>query len=284
MERHEGRNGPNEEGLLRIGLFSRLTAISVRMLRHYQEQGVLEPAATDPFTGHRFYAPAQLTDAHWIVRLRDAGLPVSEIGQVMANRDDPEQLHAIMSAHRDRLDGERAKLDGMDAALARMSTYLQESTMDINVRRVHMPAMTVASLRRVLPAYNDEGQLWQEIGPLMAQSGAIPFSDEDGLGGATFHDPEYRETDVDVEAWLKVTAPFEAVSPLECREVPAQDVVMATLRGSYEGMPEVTAAAGAYIAAHDLQTGPMFNIYRVSPMQNPDPASWVTDVCFPIID
>ncbi|MDR0594315.1 MAG: MerR family DNA-binding transcriptional regulator [Bifidobacteriaceae bacterium] len=42
------------EGLPRIGLFSRLTAISVRMLRHYQEQGVLEPAEVDPFTGYRF--------------------------------------------------------------------------------------------------------------------------------------------------------------------------------------------------------------------------------------
>lgn len=47
-------------------------------------------------------------------------------------------------------------------------------------------------------------------------------------------------------------------------------------------MPEVTAALGAYIAAHDLSTGPMLNIYRVSPAQNPDPAAWVTEVCFPV--
>ncbi len=274
---HDGK------GVLRIGLFSRLTAISVRMLRYYQEQHVLEPCAIDPFTGHRFYAPSQLTQAHWIVRLRDAGLPVSEIGEIMANRGDPERLRAIMSAHGERLSAQRSRLEAMSAAFDRMNAYLQESTMDINVRQIRMPAMTVAALRRVLPSYGDEGQLWQEIGPLMEASGVqLPGHDE-GIGGATFLDPEYRESDVDVEVWLQVAAPFTPVAPLGCHQVPARDVVVATLLGSYDGMPEVTAALGAHIAAHDLRTGPMFNIYRVSPAQNLDPASWVTDVCFPIL-
>ncbi|MDR0365566.1 MAG: MerR family transcriptional regulator [Bifidobacteriaceae bacterium] len=270
------------EGLLRIGLFSRLTAISVRMLRYYQEQGVLEPAAIDPFTGHRFYSPAQLMDAHWITRLRDAGLPVTEIGEVMANRGEPERLHAIMSTHGERLSDERARLDSMNAAFERISTYLQESTMDINVHQRHMPAMTVAALRRILPSYNAEGELWQEIGPLMGQSGAPMPSDGSGIGGATFLDPDYRESDVDVEVWMQVTEPFTPVAPLECREIPGREIVVATLLGGYEGMPEVAGAIGAHIAGHGLQTGPMFNIYRVGPAQDPNPAAWVTDVCFPI--
>lgn len=174
------------EGLLRIGLFSRLTAISIRMLRHYQEQRVLEPA------------------------------------------------------------------------------------------------MTVAALRRVLPSYEDEGTLWQEIGPLMERSGTHMSGHDEGIGGATFHDPEYRETDVDIEVWLQVKAPFTLVAPLECREIPAREVVVARLQGSYDGMSEVTAALGTYIAARTLSAGPMFNIYWVGPVQNPDPSAWVTDVCFPI--
>lgn len=271
------------EGLLRIGLFSRLTAISVRMLRYYQEQHVLEPFVIDPFTGHRFYAPAQLMDAHWIVRLRDAGLPVGEIGEIMAHRGDPARLRAIMSIHGERLSGERSRLDQMSAAFDRMNAYLQESTMDINVRQIRMPAMTVAALRRVLPSYNDEGELWQEIGPLMEQSGARMPDHDEGVGGATFLDPEYRESDVDVEVWLRVAGPFAPVAPLECHEVPAREVVVATLLGGYDGMSEVSAAVGAHIAAHDLRTGPMFNIYRVGPAQDPDPAAWVTEVCFPVV-
>jgi len=274
----------HDERLLRIGLFSRLAAISVRMLRYYQEQHVLEPAAVDPFTGRRSYAPAQLTDAHWITRLRDAGMPVSEIAEIMASRSDPERVRAIMSAHGDRLAAEQERLGRMSAAFERINAYLKESTMDINVRQIHMPAMTVAALRRVLPSYNDEGQLWQEIVPLMERSGLVLPEHDEGLGGTTYLDPEYRESDVDVEVWIRVPAPFTPVAPLECREVPEREVVVATLRGSYDGMPEATAAIGGYIAAHNLRTGPMFNIYRVGPAHNPDPSTWVTDACFPVIE
>lgn len=274
----------NDDQLLRIGLFSTLTAISVRMLRHYQERRVLEPARIDPFTGHRYYSPAQLTDAHWIVRLRDAGLGINEIGQVMANREDPERLRLILSAHGQRLESDLARLESRRHVFRQINTYLQESTMDIDVRQIHMPEMIVASLRRVLASYGDEGALWQEIGPLMAASGVGMPDHGEGVGGATFYDAEYRESDVDVEVWLQVPSSFTPVAPLECRIIAPREVVVATLRGSYDGMPEVTAAVGAHIAANRLSVGPMFNIYRVSPAQSPDPSTWVTDVCFPIIE
>ena len=45
-----------ETRLIRIGEFSTLTRLSVRMLRYYDANGVMSPAATDDFTGHRFYA------------------------------------------------------------------------------------------------------------------------------------------------------------------------------------------------------------------------------------
>lgn len=43
------------ERMLRIGTFSTLSRISVRMLRYYQEHDVLVPARTDPFSGYRYY-------------------------------------------------------------------------------------------------------------------------------------------------------------------------------------------------------------------------------------
>lgn len=37
--------------MLKIGEFSKLTQISIRMLRYYDEMGLLKPAAIDPTTG-----------------------------------------------------------------------------------------------------------------------------------------------------------------------------------------------------------------------------------------
>ena len=46
---------------------------------------------------------------------------------------------------------------------------------------------------------------------------------------------------------MQVAAPFTPLPPLECQEVAARDVVVATLRGGYDGMAEVCGAIGAHI-------------------------------------
>ena len=59
--------------MLKIGDFSRLSRMSVRMLRHYDELGLLTPLHTDPASGYRYYSPAQLSRASRIRAFRDMG-------------------------------------------------------------------------------------------------------------------------------------------------------------------------------------------------------------------
>lgn len=44
--------------MLKIGDFSKLAQISIRMLRHYDELGLLTPEHVDAFTGYRYYSEA----------------------------------------------------------------------------------------------------------------------------------------------------------------------------------------------------------------------------------
>ena len=41
--------------MLKIGEFSKLSRVSVRMLRHYDEIGLLKPAEIDHFADYRYY-------------------------------------------------------------------------------------------------------------------------------------------------------------------------------------------------------------------------------------
>ena len=49
--------------MLKIGEFSKLSRVSVRMLRHYDEIGLLKPAEIDRFTDYRYYREDQLPTA-----------------------------------------------------------------------------------------------------------------------------------------------------------------------------------------------------------------------------
>ena len=58
--------------MLKIGEFSKLSRVSVRMLRHYDELGLLAPSEVDPMTGYRYYSERQLIAAGRIAALRAA--------------------------------------------------------------------------------------------------------------------------------------------------------------------------------------------------------------------
>ena len=59
--------------MLKIGEFSKLSRISVRMLRHYDEIGLLKPAKIDRSTDYRYYREDQLPIAGRIAALKDMG-------------------------------------------------------------------------------------------------------------------------------------------------------------------------------------------------------------------
>ena len=73
--------------MFKIGEFSKLTQVSVRMLRYYDENGLLKPAQTDTFTNYRLYAALQIPTLNKIIFLRDLGFTVSEISIALGNWD-----------------------------------------------------------------------------------------------------------------------------------------------------------------------------------------------------
>ena len=46
--------------MLKIGDFSRLSQVSVKTLRYYDEVGLLKPTQVDQVSGYRYYSVAQL--------------------------------------------------------------------------------------------------------------------------------------------------------------------------------------------------------------------------------
>lgn len=82
-----------------IGAVARESGLSVSALRFYDGAGVLEPADVDPRTGYRYYAPAQVAAARLVAVLRRAGMPLAGIRRVLAHRDDPAVVDALLAAH-----------------------------------------------------------------------------------------------------------------------------------------------------------------------------------------
>ncbi|MCL2454138.1 MAG: MerR family transcriptional regulator [Micrococcales bacterium] len=276
------------DSYLGIGDFSRFAMLSVRMLRHYDERGLLVPAYVDPHNGYRFYAPAQLRTAGRIRALRDAGCGIPQIAELLPLFDDADALRQALADHGRRLGAAAQAIAEQQSLLDTITTHLEEPSMSITVETRDVPARRILSHRSTVASYAAEAELWAGFENLM-KTGAIDPAQLDAGAGATFFDEEFRGTDIDMAIWVEYrgdTAP----DGWEITTMPAQKVAWATMYGQYEGdaegrrgMEGVCEAIGTWVADHGYTvTGPMYNVYIISPGDDANPDSWVTEVSYPI--
>jgi DNA-binding transcriptional MerR regulator/effector-binding domain-containing protein len=275
--------GARTGSLLSIGDFSRYAGLSVRMLRHYDERGLLTPAEVDPFTGYRRYAPAQLRTAGRICALRDAGCGVAQIAELLPLFDDPATLRARLEQHIRSLDEAARQLAAQKALAASLAAGLDERGAPVAVGERVFPALRVLRLRKTVADYPAEGELWADLRGLLAVPSGL---DPAGFGaaiGATYFDEEYRDADVEMAIWREYRGAFAPRDGFEVIELPEQKVAWATHRGGFETISQTTEAIGEWIAEHArARSGPMFNLYVLGPGREPNPENWVTEVNFPI--
>ena len=89
--------------MLRIGEFSKLSRVSIRMLRHYDDIGLLKPAEIDHFTGYRYYREEQLFVISRITALKDMGFPLADIIRLLEIYDDRDKLEPFLAAQQKEL-------------------------------------------------------------------------------------------------------------------------------------------------------------------------------------
>lgn len=126
--------------------FSALTGLSAKALRLYEERGLLMPATTDPLTGYRRYAEAQLALASRIALLRRAGVGLAEIARFLASPTSATIEDWLGSLHAETRERERALL-ALSEALGLGPPIPKETSLLVTVR-------TVASLSELADVFD----------------------------------------------------------------------------------------------------------------------------------
>jgi len=72
---------PSEDELLTTGDMARLSGSTLRTVRFYEEEGLIEPVAR-PDRGHRHFAASQLRRLELALHLREAGMSIADVKQL----------------------------------------------------------------------------------------------------------------------------------------------------------------------------------------------------------
>lgn len=270
--------------MLRIGDFSRLSRISIRMLRHYDELGLLVPKSTDYYTSYRYYSEEQLMNASRITALKDMGFSLAVISEIMKNYDNPKALAEFLKIKQAEVQTQAHEINQRLLLLETSIMRLREdnNAMTYNVILKTLPERYVASVRKVIPSYNQEGILWNLLMTETAQS--MNFQQACcGESLAVFHDEGFKENDVDVEIQIPVKGQYKDTENVVFKNVPEVEFASATYKGSYEQITPVNQAVAGWVNDNEYEfNGSMFCIYHVSPAQTSNPDEWVTEVCYPV--
>ena len=278
--------------MLQIGEFSRLSRISVRMLRHYDQVGLLKPAEQDAQTGYRRYAVSQLAEANRITVLRDLGFPIREIGR-LAHADDGELARALDDRARELEEG----IGREQRRLADLRRFRQEveaggAAVSCQVTLVSVPPYQVVALRMELADYDEERRAWERLGALMGERGITPsepyteyceFCNEGAGSGSSGRAGD--DTAVVVEVAVATDAHGEDDGPL-CFYRSAALPLAASIKvyGPYENIAPVYASFARWLEDHPAlrMAGPTCEVAHRGPWNADDPQDYLTEFLVPV--
>jgi DNA-binding transcriptional MerR regulator len=219
--------------MFKIGDFSKLSQVSVKTLRYYDEIGLLKPIEIDRFTGYRYYSAGQLSRLNRILLLKDLGLSLDQIGRLLQSDLPPDQLRGMLKLRQAEIE---RSIEEEEARLARVAALINQieqentrmSNYDVVLKKV--APLRIAAVRDVVANYGAQGELWNELEAYLAQQNVKPVAPCLTVD----HNEGYKERDVDLEVCEVIDAPLAETPRVRVYELPAVEQMACTVhRGPF---------------------------------------------------
>lgn len=268
------------DDLVPIGRFSRMSRLSIKALRLYDELDLLRPAWVDPDSGYRYYRPGQANEAEAIRILRMVDMPLDEIRDLLGD-DDSETAVKRLGMHRERLEERLAEQERMLRYLQRLIDQGgQIMPYDVTIKTV--PDQWVASWTTTtsLAAIGDD--IGRGFATVVGALGAAQLAPA-GIPFIVYHDVIDEQTDGAIEICIPVPANSSGASgEVEWKQVSGGTVASTVHRGPYDEIGPAYHTITGWIQDRGHQTaGPPREIYLNDP-QTVIPEDLLTEVQFPI--
>jgi DNA-binding transcriptional MerR regulator/effector-binding domain-containing protein len=266
--------------LLSIGDFSRATQLSVKMLRHYHQIGLLEPVDVDRASGYRRYSTDQISTAHIIRRFRALEMPLDEIRTVMSTTD-LRRRNELINAHLMRLESQLAHTNRAVESLRELLEPGPTADGRIGYRRVE--ATEAVAISEVVDASDAmtwvQGAQAELYAILTAQGARIR-----GPAGGIF---DCDELIANERGLVTVFVPFAGdirrTGRLTELVVPAAELVTVVHAGSYDDADLAYGALATHVAQHAITIdGPIREYFLVGPHDTRDETAWRTEIGWPV--
>jgi DNA-binding transcriptional MerR regulator len=263
--------------MYKIGEFSKITNLTTKALRYYDEQGLLVPSSRGQ-NEYRLYNDSDYEKAQIIGTLRALEFSIAEIKDVLEHAENMEDLSYYFAEKKlfieKRIKKEKELIKKLESHLLPNNKEVMKMNYQINV--VTVEPMAVASIR-YRGKYSDVGKY----------IGAIYKVVKDKANGEPFncyYDEEFQE-DADIELCVPTKGVLsENGSEVTCKTLPGIKGISTTHIGSYETLNHAYKALVDYAKEHNISCKlPYREIYHKGPgaIFKGNPEKYETDIILP---
>jgi DNA-binding transcriptional MerR regulator len=273
--------------MIKIGDFARLSRVTPRTLRYYEEVGLLKPSEVDRWTSYRFYELDQLPRLNRILALKDLGFSLEEIARLLDEEITPEQLRGMLKMKQAELRTQvREAQERLERVEDRLSQIEREMTMATNTYEItikKVEAQRVAMARGIVPNM-------EVIGPTLDR-----LFDE-AIGHAQRHDARFagapvtiyfevdeKMEDMSVGAAVPTSDPLPDSERVKVETLPAVEQMASVVhRGPFATLNEAYNALFEWLGANGYRTSGPGRELNLEYQRGGDQSKYVTEVQFPV--
>lgn len=264
--------------MYKISDFSKLTKLTVKTLRYYDDEKILIPSYRNEENGYRYYNEKDLEKAHLIKLFRELEFSISEIKEIVDSYEDTNDLKFFLTEKRSFVEN---KILEQKSLVKKINTYISQieksevERMEQEITIKEIESILVASIKYT-GRYEDMGKyIGQIYGEIKNKANGTPFN--------LYYDGDYKE-----EAEIEVCVPIseKIVSKnVNVRELPKIKAVSIIHYGSYDTLNSSYKLLVDYIEKNNLESyTPSREIYYKGPgmIFKGNPEKYKTELIIPI--
>lgn len=245
--------------MFRIGQFARLSQVSAKALRHWDEIGLLRPARVERQTEYRYYSAAQLQRVQRILSLRELGLSLAQVAELLDRELSAAQIAARLEGRERELEAEiaarRLQVEALRLRRRRLVEEGAQPDYEVTVRSV--APLLVASVRAPLPEDQVLTALFEGAEAHVAEHRARAFAPPLAL----YHD-DGAEPEVEVAIPIRFPVPAAPGLPVRTATLPGVTVASVLHQGPYDQLAQAGDALMRWLEAREYQAaGPLREVY-----------------------
>jgi len=225
--------------MIRIGDFSRITKVSIKALRFYEEMKLLEPMHVDPSSGYRYYSARQLPQLNRILFFKQLGFSLQEIQSLLADnipaRDLREMLESRQNEVTQTLTLAREQLASIVTLIKQIDQEGRKLAYEVLFKDVE--PRRVACFRAKLSNYGGLDRLFSRLFTRAAKAAHARQR------GAIWHKCAHADGEIDCEALVFLDDDIAPPPGWKVRELPACTVASIIHREVEPTVPLVYTSA-----------------------------------------